>query len=85
PDNALLSGKSVAILGAAGGMGSSRAQYHLRQICVCLNLRPLNKPEVFANAFTGSFDADGNLIDEKIAALVGEQMRTLVTIVAAHR
>jgi chromate reductase len=85
PDNALLAGKPAAILGAGGGMGSSRAQYHLRQSCVILGLRPLNTPEVFANAFAGGFDADGNLIDEKIAGLVREQMRVLVAIVVGHR
>ena len=78
PDNALLAGKPVAIMGAAGGMGSSRAQYHLRQVCVYLDLQPLNKPEIFANAFAGGFDADGNLTDEKLAKLIGEQMRALV-------
>jgi chromate reductase len=85
PNNALLAGKPVAILGAGGGMGSSRSQYHLRQICVCLDLRPLNKPEVFANAFAGGFDADGNLIDEKLIGLVTELTRTLVATVAARR
>jgi chromate reductase len=85
PNNALLAGKSVAILGAGGGMGTSRAQYHLRQICVFLDLRPLNKPEVFASAFAGGFDADGNLIDEKLIGLVRELIRALVTRVAAHR
>ena len=52
----MLAGKPVAILGAGGGMGTSRAQYHLRQVCVYLDLHPLNKPEVFANAFAGGFD-----------------------------
>ncbi|GHU19847.1 NAD(P)H-dependent FMN reductase [Betaproteobacteria bacterium] len=85
PDNALLAGKPVAILGAGGGMGSSRAQYHLRQVCVYLDLRPLNKPEVFANAFAGAFDADGNLIDAKLIGLVTELTQALVTRVAAHR
>lgn len=77
PDNALLSGKAAAIMGAGGGMGTSRAQYHLRQVCVCLNLHVLNKPEVFANAFTGSFDGDGNLTDARIAQLVSDQMAAL--------
>ncbi|MCK6394759.1 NADPH-dependent FMN reductase [Zoogloea sp.] len=77
PDNALLAGKAVAIMGAAGGMGSSRAQYHLRQVCVCLDMQPLNKPEVFANAFTSSFDADGNLTDERLTKLVKDQMQAL--------
>ncbi len=77
PGNSLLAGKAVAILGAGGGMGTSRAQYHLRQVCVYLDLHPLNKPEVFANAFAGGFDADGNLTDERLLALVGEQMVAL--------
>ncbi|KXB30003.1 NADPH-dependent FMN reductase [Dechloromonas denitrificans] len=77
PNNTLLAGKTVAIMGAGGGMGSSRSQYHLRQVCVTLDLHPLNKPEVFSNAFTSSFDADGNLTDPKIIQLIGEQMRAL--------
>lgn len=77
PNNALLSDKAVAIMGAGGGMGTSRSQYHLRQVCVFLNLHPLNKPEVFANAFTGGFDAEGKLTDPKIAQLVADQMQAL--------
>lgn len=78
PDNALLAGKPAALMGAAGGMGSSRAQYHLRQVCVFLDLQPLNKPEVFANAFAGGFDANGDLTDDKIATLIRQQMAALV-------
>ena len=78
-NNALLAGKAVAIMGAGGGMGTSRAQYHLRQVCVFLDLQPLNKPEVFTNAFAGGFDAEGNLIDEKLSKLIAEQMQALVT------
>ena len=77
PGIALLAGKPAAIMGAGGGMGTSRAQYHLRQVCVFLDLHPLNKPEVFANAFAGGFDAAGNLTDEKIAGLIGDQMQAL--------
>ena len=78
PDNALLSGKAVALMGAGGGMGTSRAQYHLRQVCVFLNLHPLNHPEVFANAFGNAFDADGNLVDEKIQGNIRAQLAALV-------
>ncbi len=77
PDNRLLSGKPAAIMGAAGGMGSSRAQYHLRQVAVFLNLHMLNKPEVFANAFSGSFNENGDLIDEKIQTNVGNLLVAL--------
>jgi len=76
-DNKLLAGKPAAILGSGGGMGSARAQYHLRQTCVFLDLHPLNKPEIFSNAFSGSFDNEGNLIDEKIQNLIIEQLKAL--------
>ena len=76
-DNRLLAGKPAAIMGAGGGMGTSRAQYHLRQVCVCLNLSLLNKPEIFCNAFTGSFDEDGLLMDERIQELIVEQLDAL--------
>lgn len=85
PDNALLAGKAVAIMGAGGGMGTSRAQYHLRQVCVFLDLQPLNKPEVFANAFAGTFDADGNLTDERLSKLVKEQIQALADKVTRLR
>lgn len=78
PNNTLLDGKAVAIMGAGGGMGTSRAQYHLRQVCVYLNLHPLNKPEVFANAFGNSFDAEGNLVDEKIQGNIRAQLAALM-------
>lgn len=78
PNNTLLDGKAVAMMGAGGGMGTSRAQYHLRQVCVYLNLHPLNKPEVFANAFGNSFDAEGNLVDEKIQGNIRAQLAALM-------
>ncbi len=77
PDNRRLSGKPAAILGAGRRMGTSRAQYHLRQVCVFLNLLLLNKPEIFCNAFTGSFDEEGNLVDEKTQDLIRKQLATL--------
>lgn len=78
PNNKLLNGKPVALMGAAGGMGSSRAQYHLRQVCVGLNLWPLQKPEVFANAYGGGFDAEGNLLDASVQQAIRSQMVALL-------
>ncbi|WP_323814999.1 NADPH-dependent FMN reductase [Cellvibrio sp. NN19] len=78
PDNHLLNGKAAAIMGAGGGMGTSRSQYHLRQVCVYVNVHPLNKPEVFVNAFAGTFDGDGNLTDEKIQGNIKAQLSALV-------
>src|SRR5215211_5508539 len=40
------SGKPAAIMGASVGMlGSARAQYHLRQMFVFLNMFPIKQPE----------------------------------------
>ncbi len=77
PDNALLAGMPAAIVGAGGGMGTGRAQYHLRQVCVYLDIHPLNKPEVFSSAFDGSFDDSGNLVNKKVQSLVVEQLTAL--------
>lgn len=77
PGNRALAGKAVAIMGAGGGMGTSRAQYHLRQTCVYLDMHPLNKPEVFINAFSGSFDAAGDVADDGVEAQVKALMEAL--------
>ena len=77
PDNNLLSGKPAALMGSGGGMGTSRSQYHMRQVCVFLNMHPLNKPEVFANAFANTFDDEGNLTDSKIQANIITQLDAL--------
>jgi len=76
-DNRLLGGMPVAMMGAGGGMGTSRSQYHLRQVCVYVDLHPLNRPEIFSNAFSGSFDKQGNLDDEKIQGLIIDQLVAL--------
>jgi chromate reductase len=81
PDNRLLAGKAAAIMGAGGGMGTSRAQYHLRQVGVYLDLHFVNKPEVFVNAFSGVFAADGALQDEKIRATIEAQLIALQALV----
>lgn len=63
-DNAWF-GKPAAILGAApGGVGTARAQYHLRQICVYLNIFPVNQPEVMIMEAPRRFDENGRLADE---------------------
>lgn len=64
-DNAF-DGKAVAMMGASVGMlGTARAQYHLRQCCVFLNMYPLNQPEVMVPFAADKFDARGRLTDQK--------------------
>lgn len=76
-DNKLLAGKPAAMFGAAGGMGSSRAQHHLRQVTAALNIQLLNKPEVYGNAFSDSFAADGALVDPKLQSNLLKQLEAL--------
>ncbi len=72
--------KAVAIMGASGGvLGTARAQYHLRQIGVFLNMRFVNKPEVFIGGAASKFDAAGNLTDETAKGLIRNLMAELVT------
>ena len=59
------SGKPAAIMGASSGrFGTARAQYHLRQVFVFLNVRAINQPEVMIGNAAERFDAQGNLTDE---------------------
>jgi chromate reductase len=54
-------GKPVAVMGASVGViGTARAQYHLRQVFVFLDMHAVNQPEVMINA-SKSFDEQGNL------------------------
>jgi chromate reductase, NAD(P)H dehydrogenase (quinone) len=65
PPDQPFAGKPAAIMGASPGMlGTARAQYHLRQVCVYLDMHPVNKPEVMIAAAQGKFDAAGRLTDE---------------------
>ena len=58
-------GKPVAIMGASPGMlGTARAQYHLRQCFVFLNMCPLCRPELMIADAGDKFDDDGNLVDQ---------------------
>jgi chromate reductase, NAD(P)H dehydrogenase (quinone) len=71
PPNQPFARKPVAMIGASRGMfGSARAQYHLRQVCVSLDMYPINKPEVMIPAAQTKFDASGNLTDEPTRGLI---------------
>ena len=77
-DNAF-DGKCVAIMGASVGMlGTARAQYHLRQCCVFLNMHPLNQPEVMVPSAADKFDGKGNLTDKLARDLIAQLLTGLV-------
>ncbi|MDE1825856.1 MAG: NAD(P)H-dependent oxidoreductase [Candidatus Micrarchaeota archaeon] len=72
-------GKPVAIMSASNGMlGASRAQYHLRQTFVFLNMHALNKPEVIVPSVAQKIGADGRLADEHTRKKIKELLEALV-------
>jgi chromate reductase len=74
-------GKPVAVMSASTGMlGGARAQYHLRQCFVFLNMFAVNKPEVMVAFAAQKFDADGKLLDETARKLIGDLVVALVTL-----
>jgi len=71
--------KPVAIMGATPGvLGTARAQYHLRQTFVFLNMFPLNQPEVMIANAAAKFDEQGNLTDAKTSEKIKELLEALV-------
>jgi chromate reductase len=72
-------GKPVAVMGAsAGRLGTARAQYHLRQTFVFLNIHPLNRPEVMLGDADELFDEQGNLTDEDTRERIRKLLQALV-------
>jgi len=80
PPNQPFAGKPLAIMGASGSTsGTMRAQYHLRQIAVFLDMHPINKPEIFVRTAHNAFDGSGQLHDEGTAKLLPQMWTALVT------
>jgi chromate reductase len=72
-------GKPVAVMSASiGRFGGARAQYHLRQCFVFLNMHSVSRPEVMLANAGQSVDGDGNLINEETRGLVRRLLEELV-------
>jgi chromate reductase len=72
-------GKPAAIMGASiGNIATARAQYHLRQMFVFLNILAINQPEVMIGNAAERFDADGNLTDEATKDYIRKLLQNLV-------
>ncbi len=72
-------GKTVAIMSASSGrFGGARAQYHLRQCFVFLNMYPVNKPEVMLSAGADSVNADGKITNQETRTLIKQLIEALV-------
>jgi chromate reductase len=72
------SGKPAAIMSASpGAFGGARAQYHLRQMFVFLNMYAINQPEVMIADAAHRFDAEGNLIHDQTKQLISDLLKSL--------
>lgn len=72
-------GKPAAIMGASiGNIATARAQYHLRQIFVFLNIHAINQPEVMIGNAADRFDAEGNLTDDATKEYIRKLLQNLV-------
>lgn len=72
------SGKPAAIMGASSGrFGTARAQYHLRQVFVFLNVLAINQPEVMISNAAAEFDADANLTNDTTKKLIRQLLVNL--------
>jgi chromate reductase len=73
-------GKPVAVMGASVGMlGSARAQYHLRQTFIFLNMHAVNQPEVLIANAAQRFNDKGELTDETSRELIRKLLVELVS------
>ena len=72
-------GKPVALMSASvGAFGGVRAQYHLRQCFVFLNMDCVLQPEVAIPTASQHFDAQGNLTNDASKKLIGQLLQALV-------
>ena len=73
--------KPGAIMGAStGSLGTARAQYHLRQILVTLDMPTVNQPEVMIGNAAQRFDPDGRLTDEPTRRFIQKLLGALVQL-----
>lgn len=67
PSDSPLNGKPLAIMGGSSGTGGTiRAQLHLRQVALSLNMLDMKKPELLVSRIQEKFDSEGRLMDENL-------------------
>ena len=72
-------GKPIAIMNASiGRFGGARAQYHLRQIFIFLNMHPVNRPEVMLSFAQDNVDTNGKVTNEQTRQLIRQLLDALV-------
>lgn len=74
-----LDGMPVAIMGAAGRLGSVRAQMHLRTVLMHNDLKVVQKPEVLVSG--GSHFTNGELTDERYLDQIRRLLAGLIDLI----
>ncbi|MGC8478314.1 MAG: NADPH-dependent FMN reductase [Candidatus Micrarchaeia archaeon] len=81
PGDNVFDGKVAAIVSAStGAFGGIRAQYHLRQIFVYLNVQAVNRPQIAIPFADQKFDKAGRLIDEMSRKGLQELLNALISL-----
>ena len=80
-DDAPINSKPAAIMGAAGRLGSVRAQMHLRTVLMHSDLRVVQKPEVLIAG--GTSFTDGALTDERHRDQIQRLCAALLEVIEA--
>ena len=62
---------------STGRLGGARAQYHLRQTFVFLNMHPINRPEVMLADAGHNIDAEGKVTNEQTRQLIRQLLEAL--------
>lgn len=79
PRDASWSGKPAAVISASTGLrGGVRAQLHLRQIMIDLNMYPINRPLLLVSNAKDKFDENLKLIDRESLQILREVLSSLV-------
>lgn len=79
-------GKPAAVMGAStGSLGTARAQYHLRQILVTLDMPVVNQPEVMIGNAAQRFDQNGRLTDAPTRQHIQKLLGALVQLAKTAR
>ena len=61
-------------------LGGARAQYHLRQVFITLNMRCVVQPELIVTFAAQKFDETGRLIDEAARKIMRLLLQELIAL-----
>jgi chromate reductase len=86
PPNSPVNAKPCAMLGASvSPLGTARGQFHLRHVCVSLNMIPVNTPHVDITNAKTKFDAESRLTDQASLDLIRQLLGELQTLAGRLR